>query len=137
MQKDWEIEVDSRGVKIIIRVRAEDVWMRKDAKGKTDNCVLVELEKNGKVIPMQITDTYAKITLRLMGPEKVSHVISSSADTGTMNPQLLDDLRKLYGLTPYNNSANQCYGDNYFSKSIQDKYASEHIKAAMKYLGIE
>jgi uncharacterized protein YuzE len=76
MPRTWEIEVDSRGVTIIIRVKAEDVWLNRDSKGITDNCVLIELEKNGKVMPLQIADPYAKVTPRLMGPGEVSHVIT-------------------------------------------------------------
>lgn len=44
---------------------------------------------------------------------------------------LLKDLRMLNGVPPYHGMSNICYGDGYFSASIQRKYRPEMIEAAM------
>lgn len=46
--------------------------------------------------------------------------------------KLEEMLKKLYGLPPYNNWSNICYGDGYFAKSIEDKFSKEEIKQAKK-----
>lgn len=50
--------------------------------------------------------------------------------------ELEEMLRKLYGLPPYDNWSNICYGDGYFAKSIQEKFSEEDIKRTKKRLGI-
>lgn len=48
--------------------------------------------------------------------------------------ELEEMLKKLYGLPPYDNWSNICYGDGYFAKSIEDKFSKEEIKQAKKKL---
>ena len=50
--------------------------------------------------------------------------------------ELEEMLKKLYGLPPYNNCSNICYGDGYFAKSIEDKFSEQEIKQAKKKLKI-
>lgn len=50
---------------------------------------------------------------------------------------LLDMLRKLNGLEPYNTPTNYLYGDGYFAASIQQKYSLEQINQAADALGIQ
>ena len=50
--------------------------------------------------------------------------------------ELEEMLKKLYGLPPYDNFSNICYGDGYFAKSIEDKFSKEEIKRTKKKLKI-
>lgn len=50
---------------------------------------------------------------------------------------LKKDLKKLYGLPPYNTPTNTSYGDGYLAKSIKEKYEEDAIKKAKKELGIK
>ena len=50
--------------------------------------------------------------------------------------ELEEMLKKLYGLPPYDNWSNLCYGDGHFAKSIEDKFSKEEIKQAKKKLKI-
>lgn len=50
--------------------------------------------------------------------------------------ELEEMLKKLYGLPPYDNWSNICYGDGYFAKSIKDKFSEQEIKQAKKKLKI-
>lgn len=36
--------------------------------------------------------------------------------------QLEDDVKKLLGLPPYNSPSNFCWNDNYYARSLQEKY---------------
>lgn len=36
--------------------------------------------------------------------------------------RILDDLKKLYGLPPYDSGGNICRGDGYFARSLEEKY---------------
>lgn len=47
----------------------------------------------------------------------------------------LSDLRKLYGISPYNTPANIQYGDGYFASEIQGKYTQETLEMAHTKLG--
>lgn len=51
-------------------------------------------------------------------------------------PELLEKLKKLKGLAPYNVPHNICWNDGYFAQSIRDKYSDAQIKAAEKQLGL-
>lgn len=44
--------------------------------------------------------------------------------------KLVDDLKKLRGIYPYNIPSNQCYKDGYFALSIKNKYTEDEIKKA-------
>jgi len=48
--------------------------------------------------------------------------------------QLLDDLKKLRGLPPYDTWSNHCCGDGYFAGSIRAKWSAAQIDQANKYL---
>lgn len=66
----------------------------------------------------------------------------ASAEKPTSAPanvpaDLLDMLRKLNGLEPYNTPTNYLYGDGYFAASIQQKYSLEQINQAADALGIQ
>lgn len=50
---------------------------------------------------------------------------------------LKDDLKKLYGLPPYNTPTNMVYGDGYFARSLKNKYGEEAVNKAKKELGIK
>jgi hypothetical protein len=50
---------------------------------------------------------------------------------------LKNELKKLYGLAPYNTPSNICYGDGYFSNSIDLAFTKEQIQQAMKELGLK
>jgi hypothetical protein len=51
--------------------------------------------------------------------------------------KLKDNLKKLYGLPPYNTPTNICYGDGYFAASIERDFAKEDISKAEKELGLK
>jgi len=53
------------------------------------------------------------------------------------NKKLMDELKMLKGLPPYDDWSNICYGDGYFWKSIQNKYTEKQIAEAEKELGIK
>lgn len=48
--------------------------------------------------------------------------------------KLIDDLKKLKGLPPYDNWSNICCGDGYFWKDIQNRYTESEIEEAQKII---
>lgn len=56
---------------------------------------------------------------------------------GTDMRELEDMLKKLYGLPPYNNCYNICYGDAFYARSIQEKFSEQEIQQAKKKLKID
>jgi hypothetical protein len=42
---------------------------------------------------------------------------------------LRDDVAKLLGRPPYNHPGNICWNDNYFAKSLNDKYGEGAVNA--------
>jgi hypothetical protein len=50
------------------------------------------------------------------------------------DPKLLDDLKKLMGLPPYNESSNTAMGDGYFSAHLIRTHGKEKFDAAVAYL---
>ena len=51
-------------------------------------------------------------------------------------PELLDKIKKLKGLAPYNVPHNLCRNDGYFAQSIRNNFSEAQIKAAEKQLGL-
>lgn len=54
----------------------------------------------------------------------------------TANPVLLDELKRLHGITPYDDFTNTSRGDIYVAQHIEDTYRPEEIVRAKKLLGI-
>lgn len=54
-----------------------------------------------------------------------------------IDPQLLDDTRKLLGKKPYNHPSNFCWNDNYFAKSLTDRWGERACEAARKAVEAE
>lgn len=50
--------------------------------------------------------------------------------------ECMEDLKKLYGLKPYDGSSNYVMGDSYFGAGIRKKYPSELIEVCKADLGI-
>lgn len=50
---------------------------------------------------------------------------------------LLEDLRKLYALPPYNEPSNHAAHDGYFWSSIKRRFSTEQINQAKEILGIK
>ena len=58
-------------------------------------------------------------------------------DSGQFDPKFLDDLKKLMGLPPYNESSNTAMGDGYFSAHLIRTHGKEKFDAAVAYLRSE
>lgn len=50
--------------------------------------------------------------------------------------KLVNKLKILNGLPPYDKFSNISYGDPYFSKSINSEYTKEEIKYAKRLMGL-
>lgn len=48
--------------------------------------------------------------------------------------ELENDVKKLLGLKPFDNPTNFCWNDNYYAKSLNDKYGSEVVEKEIKRL---
>jgi hypothetical protein len=55
-------------------------------------------------------------------------------DSEQFDLKLLDDLKKLMGLPPYNESSNTAMGDGYFSAHLIRTHGKEKFDAAVAYL---
>lgn len=42
--------------------------------------------------------------------------------------KLEDDVRKLLGLKPHDSPSNICWNDNYFAKSLEEKYGEKVVR---------
>lgn len=52
-----------------------------------------------------------------------------------MYNEAADDLRKLFGLPPYDKPGNHCWGDGYYSRSLEKKYGKT-IEELEKLTGV-
>ena len=55
---------------------------------------------------------------------------------GSPSRQLIEELKRLHGLPPYDEASNTSRGDGYFDKSIRGRFSSEEVLAAEQELGI-